>query len=200
VADLTPEALAAELEAEAATHRADADRASLHDNIVALNYAAGRSDGLIRAAALVSAKLAPAHAALTAERDAARDDLADAHARQNDRWPRCPDGCGCRMDGEDSDARDCGCDGPCTMECRENGYPDAPSYRDLAVRHVMDDLAEANGIIADLREDAAQLHPRLDRYRAALEAALTILTDRSLTAASRRNQAEAAVRKGLEAS
>lgn len=84
-------------------------------------------------------------------------------------WPLCPDGCGCRLGLEDADARECGCDGPCTQECRENGYPDAKSYRDLAVAHVMDDLAEANSLIGDLREDAAQLHPRLDRYRAALE-------------------------------
>lgn len=28
--------------------------------------------------------------------------------------PMCPEGCGCRLDGEDADRRECGCDGPCT--------------------------------------------------------------------------------------
>ena len=59
-----------------------------------------------------------------------RADLADAEA-QLARWPRCPEGCGCRLGTEDADARECACDGPCCMECRENGYPDAPSYRDI---------------------------------------------------------------------
>lgn len=52
---------------------------------------------------------------------------------------RCPDGCGCRLATDDADRAECGCDGPCTAECRENGYPDAPSYRDAAVKHVMDE-------------------------------------------------------------
>jgi hypothetical protein len=152
--------------------------------------------GMLAVARKAMDQLAPAHAALTAERDMARADLADAHARQNDRWPRCPDGCGCRMDGEDSDARDCGCDGPCIMECRENGYPDAPSYRDLAVKQVTDEMAtmrderdmaraEMRGVAAAINatgitgEGSAEAHwaPLLiqvlakerDRYRAALE-------------------------------
>jgi hypothetical protein len=28
----------------------------------------------------------------------------------------CPEGCGCRLGTEDADARECGCDGPCTGE------------------------------------------------------------------------------------
>lgn len=69
-------------------------------------------------------------------------------------WPKCPDGCGCRLgttgpDGQnDADRFDCACDGPCCMECRENGYPDAPSYRDL---------------------ENATLTADRDRYRKALE-------------------------------
>lgn len=59
-----------------------------------------------------------------------RADLADAEA-QLAKWPRCPEGCGCRLATEDPFGRECGCDGPCGMECRENGYPDAPSYRDI---------------------------------------------------------------------
>jgi hypothetical protein len=66
------------------------------------------------------------------ERDEAREQLADAAAIAAS-WPRCPDGCGCRLGTEDPEAAECGCDGPCTIECRENGYPDAMSYRDLAV-------------------------------------------------------------------
>lgn len=42
-----------------------------------------------------------------------RADLADAEA-QLARWPKCPAGCGCRIGTEDADARECGCDGPCT--------------------------------------------------------------------------------------
>ena len=60
-------------------------------------------------------------------------------------WPECPDGCGCRLGSEDADARDCGCDGPCTMECRENGYPDAPSYRDIAVQASKERTVSAAG-------------------------------------------------------
>lgn len=26
----------------------------------------------------------------------------------------CPEGCGCRLGTQDADARECGCDGPCT--------------------------------------------------------------------------------------
>ena len=105
------------------------------------------------------------------ERDAAREhaqslaeDLDDAGALL-EHWPKCPDGCGCRLGTEDADAKECACDGPCCMECRENGYPDAPSYRDLAVKHVMDDLTEATAIIEALRED----HGRMNRWRKALE-------------------------------
>lgn len=54
--------------------------------------------------------------ALADENDRLRQDLADAET-------------------EDADARECACDGPCCMECRENGYPDAMSYRDQAVKH-----------------------------------------------------------------
>lgn len=65
-----------------------------------------------------------------------RDDLRTDHdallGRVERQWPRCPDGCGCLMDGEDADRRECGCTGPCTTECAENGYPGFPSYRDLA--------------------------------------------------------------------
>lgn len=67
-----------------------------------------------------------------------------------DRWPRCPDGCGCRLATDDADRAECGCDGPCTAECRENGYPDAPSYRDAAVKHVMDELDAARSVVAEM--------------------------------------------------
>jgi len=86
---------------------------------------------------------------LTASANAAASILDEIHQarRENERlaadigdlaaqliaWPTCPDGCGCRLGTEDADARDCACDGPCCMECRENGYPDKPSYRDIAV-------------------------------------------------------------------
>lgn len=66
------------------------------------------------------------------------------------RWPRCPDGCGCRMGSNDPDLADCGCDGPCTAECRENGYLDAPSYRELAVGAVMNELSEARAVVAEM--------------------------------------------------
>lgn len=76
--------------------------------------------------------------ALNRELLTARADLADAQELLA-RWPKCPDGCGCRLGTDDPDARECGCDGPCTAECRENGYPDALSYRDMAVGHAMDE-------------------------------------------------------------
>jgi hypothetical protein len=69
---------------------------------------------------------------VTRERDQLRAEL-DAAPPLFSAWPKCPDGCGCRLGTEDADARECGCDGPCTTECQENGYPDKPSYRDLAV-------------------------------------------------------------------
>jgi len=76
----------------------------------------------------------------------ARAQLADAAAENAeltaqlaldmDNWPKCPDDCGCRLGLGDADRQECGCTGPCTMECRENGYPDAKSYRDLAVERL----------------------------------------------------------------
>ena len=71
------------------------------------------------------------------------EDISDLEWQILRGWPKCPDGCGCRLGTEDADARECGCDGPCTMECRENDYPDAPSYRDLAVK---DALAEVEAL------------------------------------------------------
>lgn len=53
------------------------------------------------------------------------------HAEQMKGWPVCPNGCGCRMNTEDAEVKDCACAGPCVMECQENGYPDVPSYRYL---------------------------------------------------------------------
>jgi len=78
------------------------------------------------------------------------DDAADAACNADPRWPRCPDGCGCRIGTDDADSRDCGCDGPCTAECRENGYPDALSYRDAAVKHAMDERDEARFVVAEM--------------------------------------------------
>jgi hypothetical protein len=69
-------------------------------------------------------------AKLTAELGEMRADMAAARDLL-DLWPLCPDGCGCRLGTDDPDARECACDGPCCMECRETGYPDAPSYRDI---------------------------------------------------------------------
>jgi hypothetical protein len=42
-----------------------------------------------------------------------RADLADAEAMLA-RWPKCPEGCNCRIGiEEDADRNECGCDGPC---------------------------------------------------------------------------------------
>lgn len=78
------------------------------------------------------------------------------------RWPCCPDGCGCRIGTDDADGRECGCDGPCTMECLENGYPDAPSYRELAVRPVVQERDKL----------AAAFDSTCERVRAVLDKAL----------------------------
>lgn len=106
-----------------------------------------------------------------------------------DRWPRCPDGCGCRLATDDADRAECGCDGPCTAECRENGYPDAPSYRDAAVKHVMDerdqaraDLAKAGELIRSLERLAAgwsrgMYAARIDCWRGDAKAAASILSE-----------------------
>jgi hypothetical protein len=134
VADLTPEALAGELEKHARGLRAEASRMDADGYFRPADSARQRADGLALAIEKVR-ELAPAHAALAEEAAGLRD----ANAQQ-------------RL-----------------------------ALRRAAALHVAEDAI-------------------LARYRAALEAALTILTDRSLTAASRRNQAEAAVRKGLEAS
>ena len=73
----------------------------------------------------------------------------EATAALMERWPRCPDGCGCRLGTDDADHAECGCDGPCTSECRESGYPDAMSYRDLAVKAAMDDADALREQLAD---------------------------------------------------
>ena len=78
--------------------------------------------------------------------------------------------CGCRLgdtlDGAgDADRADCGCDGPCTAECRENGYPDAPSYRDLAVKHAMDENAELRADRDGLRLERAAAIAQRDELR-----------------------------------
>ena len=91
-------------------------------------------------------------------RSALWEDAAKAAAEADPRWPRCPDGCGCRIGTDDADRSDCGCGGPCTMECRENGYPDALSYRDLATREVTDtvrDMHRAEVDEARAERDAA---------------------------------------------
>lgn len=62
--------------------------------------------------------------------DELRDELTELR-EQMTTWPTCPDGCGCRLGTEDADAHDCACDGPCCIACREMGYPDEPSYRDM---------------------------------------------------------------------
>lgn len=78
-----------------------------------------------------------------------RERLREAHDGL-DRWPRCPDGCGCRLGTEDADARECACAGPCCTQCRENGYPDAPSYRDTAIA----ELAQAQDVVLAERDAA----------------------------------------------
>jgi hypothetical protein len=40
--------------------------------------------------------------------------LAAATATVSEEDSLCPEGCGCRLDGEDADRRECGCPGPCT--------------------------------------------------------------------------------------
>lgn len=106
--------------------------------------------------------------AVTAERDKLKLDLSGSETIAA-AWPKCPDGCGCRLGTEDPDAQECGCHGPCTMECRENGYPDAPSYRDLAVAAItaerdrfvraVDDLVRVVDIVTAERDKvAAELH------------------------------------------
>lgn len=77
-------------------------------------------------------------------------------------WPRCPDGCGCLMGRDDAADSECGCDGPCAMECRENGYPDAASYRDIA-------LADLGATVRELVGYCESLGTERNRYRAALE-------------------------------
>lgn len=84
-------------------------------------------------------------AAVTAERDQLRrerDEAEDENRKLLDAWPKCPDGCGCRIGTEDADRLDCGCGGPCCTACRENGYPDEPSYRDAATADLRDLAAE----------------------------------------------------------
>lgn len=82
-----PRQLAARMDGDAARYREQADRASQAGNTVALNYAAGRSDGLLAAASDVITVLAPAWDALAAERDAAHA-AADAYARVTGTWSR----------------------------------------------------------------------------------------------------------------
>jgi hypothetical protein len=178
-----PEVVAGEIEALASDTR----------GVVILGLGTAQRAGIIlfranayrKAAGQVRERLAPAWDALTAERDGLRGQLAatDAIAGQ---WPRCPDGCGCRLGTEDAEAGECGCDGPCTTECRENGYPDAPSYRDQAVKHAMDErdealaasegrrtslaeatarLVTANAELATCRERNAVIAVQSDRYR-----------------------------------
>jgi hypothetical protein len=129
MADLTPEALAADLEALAAAKDAKAASADTGDMCA---WYRGCGAGLANAAGRIRHYLVPAHAALTGQLAGALEDYQDLHDRLG-AWPQCPDGCGCDLATGDPDAQECACDGPCTMECRENGYPDAPSYRDLAV-------------------------------------------------------------------
>jgi hypothetical protein len=95
-------------------------------------------------------------AEVTAGRDKLEDDYEELQ-QLLDAWPECPD-CGCRLNTGDADAQECGCTGPCTMECRENGYPDAPSYRDLAVAEVTAERDEA-------RELAARVRAVIARYK-----------------------------------
>jgi len=117
-------------------------------------------------------------ARLTAELGRLEADYQELQATQDRQWARCPDGCGCRLATDDAAKQECGCDGPCTMECQENGYPDAPSYRDLAVRRVMDErddfrirlegalLAEAQARVdlAEAREQLASVRADRDLF------------------------------------
>jgi hypothetical protein len=96
--------------------------------------------------------------AMQRERDEARAEnaeLTEQLALDMNNWPKCPD-CECRLGLGDADRQECGCTGPCTMECRENGYPDAMSYRDLAVAAVQDPglRARVKLVAAGLRRDA----------------------------------------------
>lgn len=42
----------------------------------------------------------------------------------------CEYGCGCRYGTEDPDARECACDGPCTMADHESWHPDEYNTHD----------------------------------------------------------------------
>jgi HPt (histidine-containing phosphotransfer) domain-containing protein len=205
-AGLTPlEALAAELETEARTP-SDSPRAAYRALMLG-DFAALLRDQLTPKWDALTAELDAARAEVNRigdlltttslakcdamdDRDAARAELAslqadyqDLLATQDRQWARCPDGCGCRLATEDADARECGCDGPCTTECRENGYPDKPSYRDQAVKHALDErdalrrqldarnrqvaelqTPEVAGIIADRANARAVITEMLDWY------------------------------------
>lgn len=149
-----PEAVADEIEALASDTR----------GVIILGLPSAQRAGIIlfranayrKAAEQVREQLVPAWDALTAERDGLREQVAatDAIAGQ---WPRCPDGCGCRLGTEDAEAGECGCDGPCTAECRENGYPDASSYRDQAVKHAMDERDDAREQLAEAQRKLAEV-------------------------------------------
>lgn len=154
MADLTPEALAARLDEGARVSLSAAYDADARAARNQANYHRGMVDGLTNGARLLG-ELAPAHAALAGQLRDALADLADAEALAAN-WPKCPDGCGCRLGTDDADASECGCDGPCTMECRENGYPDAPSYRDLAVSAERERIKSLFGTWIDIIDPAGE--------------------------------------------
>ena len=126
--------------------------------------------------AWLNAKTAPELEDLLAAAERARDEAADEVRQLHAAWPRCPDGCGCRLATVDADTRDCACDGPCCLECRENGYPDAPSYRDLAVKHAMDERDSLTERVAELVTEGNGLREELAGVRKFADALERITT------------------------
>lgn len=91
-AELTPpQALAVDLDMDAARYRQQADLASRQLDKVTLNYAAGQSDGRIAAARDVMAKLAPKWDALTAGLDHAQAERDKAYRERDDERARFAD-------------------------------------------------------------------------------------------------------------
>ena len=106
-----------------------------------LTAGAGVGNPLLDASARVGGKSLYARASVTGLCADLFDELT---ARLRPAPELCPAGCGCRMNVNEGDplhpdARECGCEGPCNMECLENGYPDAPSFRAIMPRAGDDD-------------------------------------------------------------
>lgn len=92
------------------------------------------ADGVavIRQQELELESLRASNARLAKELEDAREHIEHLETEARTKWPTCPD-CSCRLGTDDPDRLECGCAGPCGTECKENGYPQAPSYRDIAV-------------------------------------------------------------------